>query len=207
MRTTVIASGLVLAASIAAPAATAQPQADATAAPAGRDALVLVVPFANLSGDPADDWIGVGIAEAAAIDLQMGGARVVRAPARSDDPGAAGGLEAGRQAGADRVVNGAYQRLGDRIRVTARLVAVADGAVLRSATVTGRVSNIFELQDQVAAGLRAAAAPAGSAAAAGQEPALGMPLLSLSAGMSGLKACSSARSGTSGSLSLTVPKG
>ncbi len=170
MRTTVIASGLVIAALTGAVAA----QSQSAAAAVGNGALVLVVPFANLAGDPADDWIGVGIAEAVAIDLQMRGARVARAVAGSADSGADGGLQAGRRAGADRVVNGAYQRLGDRIRVTARLVAVADGAVLQSATVTGRVSDMFELQDQVAAGLRDGAAPAGSAAAAEREPALGM---------------------------------
>ena len=136
--------------------APAQPQSDGTATQRGADALVLVVPFTNLTGDPADDWIGVGIAEAVAIDLQMGGARIVRATAaaRNADPG--GVLEAGRQAGAGRVVTGAYQLLGEQIRVTARLVDVAGGAVLRSATATGAAEDIFELQDQVAAELRGA---------------------------------------------------
>ena len=174
MRTKLIASGLVIAALTTATAAMARPQTDATAAPARDDTLVLVIPFANLAGAPADDWIGVGIAEAVAIDLQMGGARVVRAAAGSGDAGADGGLEAGRRAGADRVVNGAYQRLGDRIRVTARSVAVADGAVLRSVTVTGRVADIFELQDQVAAGLGGGVESAGSAAVAGRDPAPGV---------------------------------
>ena len=175
MRTTVIASGLVIAALTAATATTAQPQPAATAAPAGDDTLVLVVPFVNLAGDPADDWIGLGIAEAVAIDLQMGGARVVRGAAGSGRPGADGGLQAGRRAGADRVVNGAYQRLGNLIRVTARLVDLADGAVLQSAAVTGRVADIFELQDQVAAGLRAGAGPVATAAAAGRGPSPAMP--------------------------------
>ena len=134
--------------------APAQPQSDGTATPRGADALVLVVPFTNLTGDPADDWIGVGIAEAVAIDLQMGGVRIVRATAAARDADPGGVLEAGRQAGAGQAITGAYQLLGDLIRVTARLVDVAGGAVLRSATVTGIAADIFELQDQVAAELR-----------------------------------------------------
>ena len=174
MRTIHAVSGLFIAAltTVLPASAWSQPERAATS-PEG-DLLVFVVPFANLANDPADDWIGVGIAEAVAIDLQMAGARVVRGPARSDGPGAAGGMEAGRRAGADRMVNGAYQRLGYRIRVTARLVDLADGAVLQSATVTGMVDDIFELQDRVAAGLRGGAGSAASAAAAGRDPAPGM---------------------------------
>ena len=135
---------------VASPAA--QPPSGASP---GDDALVLVVPFANLAGDPADDWIGVGIAEAVAIDLQVTGTRVVRATVEvRGDTGPGGVLDVGRQAGAGRVVSGAYQRSGDLIRVTARLLDVAEGTVLRSATVTGMATEIFELQDRVAAELR-----------------------------------------------------
>ena len=135
---------------VASPAA--QPPSGASP---GDAALVLVVPFANLAGDPADDWIGVGIAEAVAIDLQVTGTPVVRATVEvRGDTGPGGVLDVGRQAGAGRVVSGAYQRSGDLIRVTARLLDVAEGTVLRSATVTGMATEIFELQDRVAAELR-----------------------------------------------------
>jgi TolB-like protein len=190
MRMMLIVSGLVIAVLSAASTVSAQPQSRATTAPAGDAALVFVAPFANLAGDPADDWIGVGIAEAIAIDLQMGGARVVRGPAGPDGPGPDGGLAAGRRAGADRMVNGAYQRLADRIRVTARLVDLATGAVLGSSTVTGEVADIFELQDRVAAGLRGAD-PAAVAAAAGPDAALGTPPRA-DAGLTGAEAGSEA---------------
>ncbi len=135
---------------VASPAA--QPPSGASP---GDDALVLVVPFANLAGDPADDWIGVGIAEAVAIDLQVTGTPVVRATVEvRGDTGPGGVLDVARQAGSGRVLSGAYQRSGDLIRVTARLLDVAEGTVLRSATVTGMATEIFELQDRVAAELR-----------------------------------------------------
>ncbi len=169
MRTALLVSGLVIAASP--PAAGAQAPSGAPATPAAEDALVFVVPFANLSDDPADDWLGVGIAEAVAIDLQTAGARVVRAAAGA--PGADGGLEAGRRAGADRVVHGSYQRLAGRLRVTARLVDAADGGVLHSVSVTGPVEDFFDLQDQVAAELRGGFESAAPAAA--RDPAPGRP--------------------------------
>ena len=166
MRMMRIVCGL-LAASLAV-AAPARSQPD-TAAARG-EGLVFVAPFANLSGNPADAWIGVGIAEAVAIDLEMGGARVARAPAAAVDaatPDAA--LEAGRQAGAAQVISGAVQRLGDVMRITARLVEVADGAVLRSVTETGMAADVFGLQDRVAAALR------GDGFAAAGAPAPGAP--------------------------------
>ena len=155
----------------------AQPPSGALPASPGDDALVLVVPFTNLAGDPADDWIGVGIAEAVAIDLQVTGTPVLRATAAArGDSGSGGVLEVGRRAGAGRVVSGAYQRSGDLIRVTTRVLDVAEGTVLRSATVTGLLADIFELQDRVAAELRIEAGsvesrPPAPAAAGMERPA------------------------------------
>ncbi len=155
MRMIRIVSGLLATALAVASPASAQSRPDGTAPPPGGDDLLFVVPFTNLSRDPADDWIGAGIAETVAIDLQAGGARIVRATAAVREyAGPNGALGAARQAGAGRVVCGAYQRLGDGIRVTARLVDAADGTVLRSVIVTGMVADIFELQDRVAAELR-----------------------------------------------------
>ncbi|MCE2540690.1 MAG: hypothetical protein J4G16_09950, partial [Acidobacteria bacterium] len=167
-----IASGL-LAAILTGASAAAQTPSGASPASPGDDAPVLVVPFANLAGDPADDWIGVGIAEAVSIDLQVTGTPVLRATAEArGDSGPGGVLDAGRQAGAGRVVSGAYQRSGDLIRVTARLLDVAEGTVLQSATVTGMLADIFELQDRVAAELRI---EAGSVESRPAEPGMVRP--------------------------------
>ena len=35
-----------------------------------RPATVTVAPFANITGDPTIDWLGVGIAETVAVDLE-----------------------------------------------------------------------------------------------------------------------------------------
>ena len=167
MRVLRFASGLLAAVFVAAAVAPAHGQSRPAGTPPGGDGIVLVLPFANLTGNPADDWIGVGIAEAVATDLQVGGTRTLRAaePAVEETgsgEGWEGALEAGRLAGAALVVSGAYQRLGDQIRVTARLVDVAGGTVIRSTMATGRTDEMFELQDEVAASFREEAAVAQS---------------------------------------------
>ena len=48
-------------------------------------------------------------------------------------------------------VLGSFQRNGDRVRITARVVDVASGEALADAKVDGRLDEIFSLQDQVVA--------------------------------------------------------
>ena len=125
------AVGLVVA--VAAGSAPARGQS-ASAAPAAAGP-VEVAAFANLSGDPADAWIGDGIAETLAADL--GGAGGTAAP----------GLR----------VAGAYQRVGGRLRITARLLDPATGRVVAGTRVDGALADLFGLQDELAARLAAAA--------------------------------------------------
>ncbi len=146
------AVGLVL----AAVAVAAGPARGQSAAPAAQAAgRVEVAAFANLSGDPADDWIGDGIAETLAADL--GGAAT---PASS-------GLR----------VAGAYQRVGGRLRITARLLDSATGRVVAGTRVDGALDDLFSLQDELGVRLGAAArrawrpgAPAGAAPTAAPRP-------------------------------------
>ena len=102
---------------------------------ADRPGSIGVRPFANLSGDPADAWIGAGIAEAISADLVAGATD--------------------RGAGARWLVRGAYQRMGTRIRITAALVDRPTGATVDTVKVDGDVADLFALQDEVGARLAA----------------------------------------------------
>lgn len=122
---------------------------------------VAVLTFANLRGEPADEWIGSGIAETVTADLQnVKGITVIGRAQVSDaarDAAAGGssnggdppGLEIGRRIGATWIVTGAFQRVGDVVRITAEFVGVATGAVLRTVKVDGRFDQIFDLQDRI----------------------------------------------------------
>ena len=115
--------------------------------------------FANITREPADDWIGTGIAETVSSDLKnvhnlsvIGRARVYDAlrnlstDAHLNDSLA---IDIGRRLGATWVVVGGYQRLGTSIRITANFVEVATGEVQRTVKVDGRIDDIFELQDKI----------------------------------------------------------
>ncbi len=94
-----------------------------------RDGGVQIAPFDNLSGHPDDDWIGAGVAHAIAAQLP---------PTR----------------GAVRwLVRGAYQRVDDHILITADLVRAEDGSASTTIKVDGVFTELFALQDQLAARL------------------------------------------------------
>jgi DNA-binding winged helix-turn-helix (wHTH) protein/Flp pilus assembly protein TadD len=113
---------------------------------------VAVLDFTNLSGDQDLAWLATGIAETVTNDLT--GFRVLRvvdrvrvgeAARRTDGSTTA----VARALGVHLVVVGSYQRAGERIRVTARIVDVPSGATLADAKVDGRMEEVFDLQDRI----------------------------------------------------------
>ena len=141
------------------------------AAPHERPTSVAVIPFTNISQHPGDTWLSRGIAETVTADLgELRGLAVIGPEKLWDtgqvDLGGALAVDLGRQLGATWLVRGGYQRVGQRIRITARLVDARDGTLIRSVKVDGPVSDIFALQDrlvpELASGLAlTAGAPAG----------------------------------------------
>ena len=132
---------------------------------------VLVVPFTNLSRQPADAWIGAGIAATVSSDLRTLGVRVVSEEPSARDagevraPGAGELLLAGRRLGAQWLVAGGYQRVGDRLRITARLVHVETGDVRGGTRVDGSLADLFDAQDRIVAALADALVAGGALAA------------------------------------------
>ncbi len=148
-------------------------------APATREAAVLS--FINISSNPVDEWIGTGIAESLASDLNRAGIAAARADTTSVPRATEVGLgspeailETGRRLGATWLITGAYQRIGDRLRITARVFNAGTAAVIDAVTIDGAFSELFDIQDRVAAQVRESlAAGAGRAAA---QPALAPPV-------------------------------
>ena len=128
--------------------------------------VVAVMPFANITGRPDDDWIGTGIAETVTADLKairgltvIGSERVYDAMHRAGPAGTAGAehgdfdepsaIDLGRRLGAAWIVTGGFQRMADALRITARAVDVGSGTVARTVKVDGQMAEIFQLQDRV----------------------------------------------------------
>jgi RND family efflux transporter MFP subunit len=133
------------------PAPVPEPDTPAGAtAPAGPQ--VAMLPFSNLSRDPNDGEIGGSLTtalRAALMDGDTGGV----VPLTSTDNAA--GLEDAKARNATWLVTGGFQRVGDQLRVTARVVDVAGGDVIGSVKVDGTLANLDELASQMIAGVRA----------------------------------------------------
>ncbi len=126
------------------------------------DGTFAVLRFINISRDEADDWLGDGFAETVAADLAaLPGMSVVGrdqvASALTGGPGealdASAATRLGRSVGANWVVTGGFQRVGERLRITARLLDAGTGSVTDSVTADGTMDEVFDLQDQIVAGL------------------------------------------------------
>jgi serine/threonine-protein kinase len=91
--------------------------------PSPDDRAVAVLRFKNL-GAPNDDYLAAGLTEDLLDTLAMTHGLKVRAHAASQGADA---CEIGRSLGVQVVVDGSVRRVGDRLRVNARLVSVADG--------------------------------------------------------------------------------
>ena len=125
---------------------------------------VVVIPFANISRNEADDWIGDGIAEAVTADLESLGDLTVVAQSRVRAIAARRGdadldnvavTALGRELGARWVVTGGYQRVGSQLRITGRLVDTTRDLVTRTVKADGPLDDIFDLQDRIAIELSA----------------------------------------------------
>ena len=113
---------------------------------------IAVLPFANLSTDPENDYLSDGMTEELISALtHVPGLQVASRTSsfhfRSRE---ADIKDVGRQLHVDRVVEGSVRRAGTRLRITARLVDVADGYQLWSARYDRDLVDVFAIQDEIA---------------------------------------------------------
>jgi DNA-binding winged helix-turn-helix (wHTH) protein/tetratricopeptide (TPR) repeat protein len=114
--------------------------------------LIAVLDFSNVTGDPDSGWLAAGMAETVTGDLRaLDRFRVLDRRLVTEAIRRTGGsLEAvAADLSASYVVVGSYQRHGDRIRITARIVEMSTGEAVAEAKVDGLLTDIFDLQDLV----------------------------------------------------------
>jgi adenylate cyclase len=116
---------------------------------------MVVLPFANLSGDPNQDYFADGITENLTTDLSRIRKSFVIAPrtALTYRGKSVDAKEVGKELGVRYVVEGSVQRDQNRVRVNAQLVDAASGAHLWAERFEEDVADLFKLQDQVVARL------------------------------------------------------
>jgi TolB-like protein/Tfp pilus assembly protein PilF len=118
----------------------------------GWQGSVAVLPFANMSADPEQDYFCDGMAEEIINALtQVEGLRVVaRTSAFSFKGKNVDVREIGRELGVEAVLEGSVRRAGNRLRITAQLINVADGFHLWSERFDRDLTDVFAIQDEIA---------------------------------------------------------
>jgi DNA-binding winged helix-turn-helix (wHTH) protein/tetratricopeptide (TPR) repeat protein len=110
---------------------------------------IAVSDFQNLTADPDVSWLASGIAETISNDLRT--LRALSVIDRAGLPEAArhARIEAVRAMSLDWLVAGSYQRAGDRLRITARVIDVSTGEAVAQAKADGDVAEAFDVQDRL----------------------------------------------------------
>ena len=112
---------------------------------------VAVLPFANMSADPDNEYFTDGMAEEIINALsKIQGLRVASRTSsfafkgKNEDIG-----EIGRKLKVSTVLEGGVRKMGNRIRITCELVNVADGYHLWSERYDREIEDVFAIQDDI----------------------------------------------------------
>jgi adenylate cyclase len=116
---------------------------------------IVVLPFANLSGDPAQDYFADGITENLTTDLSRirNSFVIARNTAFTYKGKNIDAKEMGKELGVRYVLEGSVQRDQNRVRVNAQLIDAESGAHLWADRFEEDVADLFKLQDQIVARL------------------------------------------------------
>lgn len=121
----------------------------------GTSPTVAVLPLENLSHDPASDYVADGLTDEIIRNLSVIDGLTVRSRTSSfalkGKQVSAG--EAGKQLGADYLVEGSVLQAGEQIRVNAMLIRVRDDRPLWSGRFDRAFTDLFAIQDEVSGGI------------------------------------------------------
>lgn len=128
--------------------------ASAPSPAAGKPSLV-VLPFANLSPDPAQDYFVDGVTESLTTDLsRMAGIFVIGRNTAFTYKGKHVDLkQIGRELGVRYVLEGSVQRTASRMRINVQLIDSETGNHLWGERFDKQVADLFDMQDEIAARL------------------------------------------------------
>jgi TolB-like protein len=126
---------------------------ETVARPATRaQASIAVLPFANLSGDPAKRYFSDGIADQLITELSR--RKNLRVAARTSSFAFGGGnadiKTIARALNVTAVVEGSVREDGNRVRIVAELIGASDGFQIWSDSYDRDLTNILALQDDIA---------------------------------------------------------
>jgi TolB-like protein/Tfp pilus assembly protein PilF len=123
---------------------------------------IAILPFANLSSDPEQDYFADGMVDDIITALSHFKALFViaRNSSFTYKGRAVDVKQVGRKLGVRYVLEGSVRKATNRVRITGQLVDTATGAHLWADRFDGGLGDIFDLQDQVTESVVGAIAPA-----------------------------------------------
>jgi adenylate cyclase len=127
---------------------------------------IAVLPFANMSGDPEQEYFADGMVDD--IITALSRIRWLFVIARNSSftykRQAIDVKQIGRELGVRYLLEGSVRRAGQRMRITGQLIDVVTGAHLWADRFDGSLEDVFDLQDKVASSVAGAIEPALQAA-------------------------------------------
>lgn len=113
---------------------------------------VAVLPFANFGSDAADEYLSDGVTEE--IIGALSRLKGIKVPARTSSFAFKGKNQdiraIGEQLGVTTVLEGSVRKAGNKIRITAQLINIADGFHIWSQTYDREAQDIFAVETDVA---------------------------------------------------------
>ena len=127
---------------------------------------IAVLPFANMSGDPEQEYFADGMVEE--IITALSRIRWLFVIARNSSFTCKGQAidvkQVGRELGVRYVLEGSVRKAGNRVRITAQLIDAQSGTNLWADRFDGSLEDVFDLQDRVAISVAGVIEPALQAA-------------------------------------------
>jgi TolB-like protein/class 3 adenylate cyclase len=116
---------------------------------------LVVLPFANIGGDPEQDYFVDGVTESLTTDLsRISGAFVIGRSTAFTHKGRAVDLkQIGRELNVRYVLEGSVQRNGNRMRVNVQLIEAETGKHLWAERFDKPIADLFDMQDEIVARL------------------------------------------------------
>jgi TolB-like protein len=122
---------------------------------------IAVLPFANMSGDPEQDYFADGMVEELITGLAS--LRWLTVIARNSTFAYKGTSpdirKVGRELAVRYVLEGSVRKAGTRVRITAQLIEAETGGHIWADRFDGGLADVFDLQDQITARVVAAIEP------------------------------------------------